>query len=432
MASYGSNICSSLLFSYLHVGSQITLLSAEERAKRTKLMSSHFAKSNADTSTHGKPISQEEQPRRSSRGRSKSPHRSTLPKSPGKLTTTAKSAPTPKKNHFTINGTPANHISTLLLREIMCDTRPVVDLSSDERPFLSTLDYLNTLSDLVLAVPACGAAIHRYKPQGSNKFHHAIAGCLDPPQTAVSFILHKILPQPRESSVNDSDEQLKLKAYTKTKLSQAGARLIVCLVARSGEGRRRVIADLVFALSSCGQHSVENSSQEKETSDDQAATEMWAISAWGDLCLGLSSPRSSNASLTGQQESNSHLSFGVVKLMLEAGAAHALMAAIERINLHNPMASSVATSIIRPLEVSAQVFAHIIQYLSIFIMFVLTLFMYHQSHPRSLQEAVSTLLLVKWRRKRKPRWIRANWEKIHGVLHLGPQIVPMLRCMMQL
>ena len=149
-------------------------------------MSSHFAKSNADTSTHGKPISQEEQPRRSSRGRSKSPHRSTLPKSPGKLTTTAKSAPTPKKNHFTINGTPANHISTLLLREIMCDTRPVVDLSSDKRPFLSTLDYLNTLSDLVLAVPACGAAIHRYKPQGSSKFHHAIAGCLDPPQTAVS------------------------------------------------------------------------------------------------------------------------------------------------------------------------------------------------------------------------------------------------------
>ena len=187
MASYGSNICSSLLFSYLHVGSQITLLSAEERAKRTKLMSSHFAKSNADTSTQGKHSSQDEQqPRRSSRGRSKSPHRSMLPKSPGKLTTTAKSAPTPKKNHFTINGTPANHISTLLLREIMCDTRPVVDLSSDKRPFLSTLDYLNTLSDLVLAVPACGAAIHRYKPQGSSKFHHAIAGCLDPPQTAVS------------------------------------------------------------------------------------------------------------------------------------------------------------------------------------------------------------------------------------------------------
>ena len=322
-------------------------------------MSSHFAKSNADTSIQGKVTIQDEQPRRSSRGRSKSPHRSTLQKSPGKLTNTAKSTPTPKKNHCTVNGTPANHISTLLLREIMRDTHPVDDLSDEVRPFLSTIDYMNTLSDLVLlAVPACGAAIHRYKPQGSNKFQHAIAGCIDPPQTAVSYILHKVLPQPRESSANDSNEKLKLKAYTKTKLSQAGAHLIVCLVARSGEGRRRVIADLVFALSSCGQHSVEKSSQEKETSDNKAATEMWAISAWGDLCLSLSSPRSSNASsLTGQQESDTHLSLGVVKLMLEAGAAHALMAAIERINLHNPMASSVATSIIRPLEVSAQGFA---------------------------------------------------------------------------
>ena len=133
-------------------------------------MSSHFAKSNADTSTQGKVTSQDEQPRQSSRGRSKSPHRSTLQKSPVKLTNTAKSTPTPKKNHCTVNGTPVNHISTLLLREIMRDTHPVDDLSDEVRPFLSTIDYLNTLSDLVLAVPACGAAIHRYKPQGSNKF----------------------------------------------------------------------------------------------------------------------------------------------------------------------------------------------------------------------------------------------------------------------
>lgn len=38
-------------------------------------------------------------------------------------------------------------------------------------------------------------------------------------------------------------------------------------------------------------------------------------------------------------------------MLLEAGAPHALMCAMERINLHNPMSSSVATSVIRPLEI---------------------------------------------------------------------------------
>ena len=107
-----------------------------------------------------------------------------------------------------------------------------------------------SVGELVLQLGAC--CFLSFRLLNNDLFYHT-------PQ----YVLHKVLPQPRESSVNDSDEQLKLKAYTKTKLSQAGARLIVCLVARSGEGRRRVIADLVFALSSCGQHSVENSSQEK-------------------------------------------------------------------------------------------------------------------------------------------------------------------------
>jgi len=260
-------------------GTQVTLLSNEERAKNSKILASHFAKNatidaaiTAVSTTSDKPNSQEEaQPRR----RSKSPHRSSISKSPGKSSLPVKS---------TINGTPANHIATLLLRDIMRGTDLLQSSTADEkRPFLSTLDYLDTLSDLVLAVPACGAAIHRYKPTGSfTKFHHAISGCPDPPQTAVSFILHKLLPQPRETSgsnATDSDKALKLQAYNKTKLSQAGARLIVCLVARSGEGRRRVIADLAFALSSCGQ----TQPVQKQSDDDN--TDMWAISTWSDLCF---------------------------------------------------------------------------------------------------------------------------------------------------
>ena len=304
-------------------GSQIIVLSSEERAKNTKLLSAHFAKNSTDTTSADKPGSQDEQPSKSGRGRSKSPQRALAAKSPK-----TKAMP---KTHFQINGTPANHITSLLLKEIM--HRPDSSVSSDNT-FLSTLDYMDTLSDLVLAIPACGAAIHKFKPTAA--FHNAISGCPDPPQTAVSYILHKLLPQQRSAPGQDLDKTLKSQAYNRTKLSQASARLVVCLVARAGEGRRRVISDLIFALSCSGS---ESPSEHKPIDDN----EMWAISAWADLCLGLSAPKAANGSLT-SQDSNSSLSFGVVKLMLEAGAPHALMSALERIGLHHPMASSVAVS----------------------------------------------------------------------------------------
>ena len=38
----------------------------------------------------------------------------------------------------------------------------------------------------------------------------------------------------------------------KVKVSQTTARLLVALVARAGEGRRRVVADLAFALNGSG------------------------------------------------------------------------------------------------------------------------------------------------------------------------------------
>lgn len=327
------------------------MLTSEERARNAKLLSSHFAKNSTESPAPEKPATQEEQPRRSSRGRSKSPHRTLVTKSPKSATPSGKVS---VKNQCHINGSPANHIASLLLKEIMCQDP---DTSKSPDVFLSTLDCMDMLADLVLAVPACGAAIHRYQP--CNEFQNALSGCPSPPQTAVSFILHKLLPQPREDPkpevdialATDSDKTQALEAYNKTKISQAGARLIVCLVARSGEGRRRVIADLVLALS-CGQHPIEQKADSSSTiaqKPPDESSEMWALSAWGDLCMGLASPRSTDAPLSGQ-DSNSSLSFGVVKLMLEAGAPFALMAALQRIGLHHPRSSSVASSIIKPLE----------------------------------------------------------------------------------
>ena len=307
----------------------------EERARNAKLLNSHFSKHSFDVAFTEKPANQEDQPRRRS-----------ITKSP-KSTPLAKSN---TKNHIE----PANHVTSLLLKEIM--RYPHAGESSVE-PFLSTVDYLDTISDLVLAIPAIGAAIHRYKP--TKEFHNAISGCPDPPQTAVSYILHTLIPQPRlnvdSRPMSDTVKAQRLQAYRKTKISQAGARLIVCLVARSGELRRYVVEQIVFALS-CGQLPYETETtvvapRNLLPKDDQEV-EMWAISSWGDLVAGLSSPRSSIGSLvTNQDSTNSTLSFPVIKLMLEHKVAHALMLAIGRIALHHPMASSSASSIIRPLEI---------------------------------------------------------------------------------
>ncbi|KAL9185952.1 hypothetical protein ACHAXT_003729 [Thalassiosira profunda] len=326
-------------------GSQVLLLSGEERVKARWNLVLH----SYETTAADKLGSQEEQPRRGSRRRSKSPQRRASKQSPTK-------SPKAPKNHqqLKLNGTPANHVTALLLKETV---RSAEAPPGSKDPYSTTLDYLGTLSDLVLAIPACGAAVHRFRmPAKDITVHNAVLGCPDPPQTAVSYLLHKLLPQPRElpdepesGEVSESAKRRKKLAYNQTRLSQATARLMVCLVARSGEGRRRVISDLVFALG-CGQ-SLAGKAPNQPSPDAERSPElggedlaMHALLSWSELCTGLASPK-------GGQESNSSLSVEIIKLMLEAGAPHALMAAIEQIDLEDPMATSVASSLIKPLEI---------------------------------------------------------------------------------
>jgi hypothetical protein len=321
--------------------SQVVLLPPEQRIKNSKLLSSHvkvlvdtFDSSNANASK--KPPSQEEPPKRG-RARSKSPHRS-------------------KSSSIQLNGSPASHVTSLLLREVfrMQHESEKISSTAEEQPFLSTVDLLDILSDLVLAIPACGAAIHRYKPSKNDHFHHALSGCADPAQNTVSFLLHKLIPQPREDPklhMND-DDCSKSRAFTQAKMSQSAARLIVCLVARSGEGRRRVIADLMFALSG-GYCPLENRSVACTLSDSAKNhcgedIECWALRSWGELCTSIAAPRFNNSSI---DVDSKMLSYDVVKLMLDCGAAHSLIYAIERINLNHTMAQSIASSLVKPLEI---------------------------------------------------------------------------------
>jgi hypothetical protein len=130
------------------------------REECTRILKSLSSNAN-DPSSADKPAA--EDPRRN-RGRSKSPHRASLSKSP------KPTSATPINNH---HGSPASHITSLLLKGILnnCHEDNTLELSGLNPPFLSTLDYMNMLSDLVLAIPACGAAIHRFKPPKDFKVH---------------------------------------------------------------------------------------------------------------------------------------------------------------------------------------------------------------------------------------------------------------------
>ena len=213
---------------------RVILLTSEERQKNSKLFGPHNAHNGVTNTLSSKKLGsqyQDEQANPRTRGRSKSPHHHT------------KKEKSDAKKYTQFDGTPQNQITSLLLSRIL--QRPDENTQAQsKRPFLSLPDYLDILSNLVLAVPSCGAAVHRFKPSVESYVHHALSGCLDPPQTAISYVIHNLVTLPRTTLSLKNDDKLidetpeERQAVMNTRTSQASARLIVTLVARSGEGRR--------------------------------------------------------------------------------------------------------------------------------------------------------------------------------------------------
>ena len=71
---------------------------------------------------------------------------------------------------------------------------------------------------------------------------------------------YELLPNSRPSKKKNpnceltkiGEQNLKNNSYMKVKVLQTTARLMVVLLARHGEGRRRVVVDLAFALNGYG------------------------------------------------------------------------------------------------------------------------------------------------------------------------------------
>mmetsp|Transcript_747 Transcript_747/g.1813 ORF Transcript_747/g.1813 Transcript_747/m.1813 type:complete len:4405 (+) Transcript_747:307-13521(+) len=281
--------------------------------------------------------------------------------------------------HSTNHASPIHHITGLLLNRVIqlgvtsvCEKNDLAEAQNDtfdfgfESSFLWTANLLEILADLVLAMPNCATAIHKFKPSRKNRgsvfasFNNALQGCPSPPRTFVSFLLHGLLSQDRwnrkssrvlSESVNSQsafDKQMEMIGYLRTKVARSTARLLVALVARPGEGRRRVIIELVFALSG-GQLGLSSASSFRpaECPLHPRPSELHALQSWGELCIGFAAPKSNGSSY----DSNSSLSYEVIKIMLENGMAHALLVAVHRVPLYHPMASSALGVLILPFEI---------------------------------------------------------------------------------
>lgn len=266
---------------------------------------------------------------------------------------------------------PASFVTNLIINyiinmsEIAADGHATSDFGY-ESSFIWAADALRILSDLVFAIPACATTIHRFRlvksksttPNDSVSGRHARST----PKTFVSFLLHSLLVQDRSSCASeyqlweehevksDRDQEKNAKkqeAFRRTQISQAAAKLLFALVARPGEGRRRVIAELAFVLSGGLLGSSGLATTPTEMSARPRQCPIHALHAWGELCIGLAAPRNSGNNYDGDNA----LSFEVIRIMLDVGVAHALLIALHRVPLSHPRASSTLAALILPFEV---------------------------------------------------------------------------------
>jgi E3 ubiquitin-protein ligase HUWE1 len=305
--------------------------------------------------------------------RSHTPKRSKREKSEAKEKSDEEHARHPTQHHTAVSHVVwllGNHVIRGYCHELSIDhefgSKPaisVVDFGFDSM-FLWTSNTLDVLADLVIAVPACASSIHRFKPSKKNKpvfnnLKNALRGCPHPPKSLVSFLLHCILSLDRSDLLRgreangDETERKREKdavklANLRMKVVQSAARLLVALVARPGEGRKRVITELVFALSG-GQLAFFTTvpSPPFQLPPHLCAIDLHPLKAWGDLAIGFAAPRSNGSNFDG----NTSLSFEVVKIMLENGMVHALLIAMHRVPLHHPLAPSTVGALILPFEI---------------------------------------------------------------------------------
>ena len=268
---------------------------------------------------------------------------------------------------------PAFRIANLLVHSIVSSASSC-DVDDDENQFLPIHERIDVLSDLILAAPTCASAVYNHRFNRSKDKHrvsstcqyeHALQGCPSPPRTFVTFLLHKVLPcdlweirndikrwnREKGSHMEQAEEEKKKKRLTvqTVKSIQSAGRLLISLVLRPGEGRKRVITDLIFALS--GGRLGHGSTTDKSLWSSEVAPpcneDLYAILVWGELCLAIAAPKHNGKNLDGL----STLSLDNIRIMFECGAVHSLLYALHRVKVIHPLASNVYSVLFITLEI---------------------------------------------------------------------------------
>jgi len=336
----------------------VELVSLVERRRREDCLSRTLGSSSRESQQEAKRVRH---------GRSKSP--------------TKKHYGSRRKSKERTGGTSSNpsaRIVSLLINRIMDASLSDsgVILSTDEASsFLWTGSLLRILADLVITFPSCASAVHNFRvpkwrdKQKRNLLHidHAMgAGSPQPPRTFVSLILHRFLSLDRWSLRMDdklwersngekaeTDPEVKERrnvANVVKQLSQASARVLAALVARPGDGRKRVVCELIFAISGGligSSFGMIADPQPQRFIDTLSSPELSALQSWGELCVGFISPRSNGRNIEGAAILNA----ATVKIMLENGMVHAILLAVNQVGLTHAMASATLSALLHPLEV---------------------------------------------------------------------------------
>uniref|UniRef100_A0A5B6YM25 HECT-type E3 ubiquitin transferase n=1 Tax=Davidia involucrata TaxID=16924 RepID=A0A5B6YM25_DAVIN len=187
---------------------------------------------------------------------------------------------------------------------------------------------LKLLSDILLMyVHAVGVILRRDSEmcqfRGSHQLQSPGHGGL------LHHVLHRILPLATDKMAGPDE--------WRNKLSEKASWFLVVLCGRSGEGRRRVISELVKALSSFS--NLESNSSKSSLLPDKK------VLAFADLVHSILSKNSSSSNLPG-----SGCSPDIAKSMIDGGIVQCLTNILQVIDLDNPDAPKIVNLILKALE----------------------------------------------------------------------------------
>ncbi|KAK4487432.1 hypothetical protein RD792_005935, partial [Penstemon davidsonii] len=205
----------------------------------------------------------------------------------------------------------------------------VSDSLSEKSACLAKVTFvLKLLSDILLMyVYAVGVILRRdlemSQPRGSTHFECPGQGGI------IYHVLHRLLPLSVDKSAGPDD--------WRDKLSEKASWFLVVLAGRSSEGRRRVVNELVKALSLF--INFESNSSGNSILPDKK------VFAFVDLVYSILSKNSSSGNLPG-----SGCSPDIAKSMIDGGIVHCLSGILQVIDLDHPDAPKIVSLILKCLE----------------------------------------------------------------------------------